>query len=190
MKIATATLTLIMCTAAGTAFAVDPPKRPDPIRTTKPAPMVVPLLKAPTPPSIAVPNGSYLATCQNVRTEGDALKASCARRDGGRTESAISVSGCAGVDIFNRNGRLMCVTPTRARWSGPVLPPGSYINSCFANVDGTTLQASCLTGEGDVSILGLDMSREGVRSNRMDLSRCPDGSEIANLRGDLACIAR
>ena len=189
MKLPAATLALLLATFAGAALAVDPPQPPEKIGQIRRPTMVVPLLKTPAP-SIAVPNGSYLASCQNVRTEGELLKASCRRRDGSRRETAISVPGCAGVDIFNRNGFLMCATPARARWAGNVLPPGSYIASCFANVEGTVLHASCLTGAGDVSVLGLEISREGVRENRMDLTRCPDGSEIANLHGDLTCVAR
>lgn len=193
MKPSTAALALVLATLAGTAAAVDPPRPPEKIRNVTPpppAPKLVPLLKVPAAPSVAVPNGSYLATCQNVRVEGDLLKASCSRRNGDRADTSISVSGCAGVDIFNRNGNLMCVTPVRARWAGLVLPPGSYVATCSAAVEGTTLHAACLTGEGDVSILGMDMVREGVRENRLDLTRCPDGSEIANLRGDLTCVAR
>jgi hypothetical protein len=177
--------------ASASAFAAEPPRAPVPLQNIKqPAP--APALKVPVllRPSVAVPNGSYLASCQNVRTEGDALKASCERKSGGRWETSISVSGCSGVDIFNRNGVLMCVTPVRARWGKTVLPPGSYVNSCFGYVEGMTLRAACLTGSGDVSILGLEVSNESTRQNRMDLTRCPDGSEIANLRGDLTCIAR
>lgn len=172
-----------------TAAVAAPPEVAPPV-IPAPTPRVRTLHLPPPPVSIAVPNGSYLASCQNVRTEGGELKASCEGRKGGRHETSISVAACEGVDIFNRYGRLMCVTPVRARWGGGAVPPGSYLDSCSALVEGTTLRAGCLTGEGDTSILGFEISREGIRSNRIDLTRCPDGSEIANLRGDLTCIAR
>lgn len=174
------------------AAALEPPARPQPVGQRK----SVGLRLNPTvrlghvAGPIAVPNGSYLASCQNVAISGDVLSASCQLNDGRRRDTSISVSGCEGVDIFNRNGSLLCVTPVRARWAGPVLPPGNYINSCNARVFGVILYAGCLTGEGDVSILGIEVQAEGQRNNHLDLSRCPDGSEIADLHGDLTCIAR
>ena len=167
------------------AAAAEPPRpQVDPVAIPTPTPTMKIKRLPPVAPSVAVPNGSYLATCQNVRIEGALLHASCEARTGVRVDSSIDVAGCAGVDIFNRHGLLMCVTPVRARWGGRVLPPGSYVDSCKGEVQGTTLVGLCKTGKSDI------LGNTDYRVTKVDLARCPDGSEIANLRGDLTCIAR
>ena len=54
------------------------------------------------------PSGSYTQTCQNIRVEGDELKASCQKGNGGwRTAELDDYQACRN-DIVNDNGRLRC----------------------------------------------------------------------------------
>lgn len=62
------------------------------------------------------------------------------------------------------------------------------VHSCAGGFDGTVLKAVCGTGEGASSLPGLTMSSENRRSTHLDLARCPDGADIANLRGHLTCV--
>ena len=182
---------LVAAVLVATTAAAQAPQVTD--RALATPPPIVRTMRMPPPPpppeSIAVPRGSYLDSCENARVEGDTLTASCKTQTGRLREGSISVSNCAGVDISNRYGFLICLTPVRARWGGRVLPPGSWINSCTGSVTNNVLHAFCLDGAGGSSLLGMETSREGQRENSMDVSRCPDGSDIANLRGTLTCIA-
>lgn len=148
-----------------------------------------PLRMAPVAPrSVAVPGGSYLQSCADVRVEGDTLRAECKMRSGARYSAHVSVSGCKGADIENHGGQLRCATPVRERWSDTVLPPGSYLESCDALFDGGVLYANCGTGQGETKVLGIEVVREGRAQTQLDMSACMGFRDIANISGDLTCV--
>jgi hypothetical protein len=66
-------------------------------------------LSAVAAPALAqkAPPGSYLRSCENVRTEGDRLVADCRRTDGSWGRTALHVNDCVG-GIANMDGRLTC----------------------------------------------------------------------------------
>ena len=54
-----------------------------------------------------IPYGSYSQTCQNIQVNGNDLRASCEKRNGGwRNTTLRNFSGCR--DIENDNGKLKC----------------------------------------------------------------------------------
>lgn len=55
----------------------------------------------------AVPGGSYMQSCSNVRLVGDRLVADCRRTDGAWNHAALNVGGCVS-GIANVNGWLTC----------------------------------------------------------------------------------
>ena len=162
-----------------------------PMQPVAPAALKVPVVKPAlvAAPSVAAPRGSYLDSCPVVRAEGDTLYATCTSGiDGNDYESTISISRCAGVDVVNSIGYLRCATPVRAHWAGNVLPPGSYLSSCvWASVDGEVLTATCNTGNRTGGVLGF-ASQEETLNSTLSLAGCPDGADIGNHRGRLACI--
>ncbi|TCZ82071.1 CVNH domain-containing protein [Lysobacter sp. N42] len=163
--------------------------RPAPVAPPQPAtaPIRATTIERPVP----VPNGSYLRTCRAPRATASMLHAECdAGREGRWIASSLPWPKCAGADISNRNGRLVCVTPVRANWGDAVLPPGSWFDSCWGSVEQGWLKARCKTGSGEVKVLGLTIEGEGTTPTALDLARCPDGSDIANIRGQLTCVAR
>lgn len=184
---------LLIIASAGAGAAEPPREAPAAVQSLKRPIKVAPVEPAPVklvrvePASTAVPNGSYLGSCAPVRVDGDTLHGNCDTGKG-RRDSSISVSRCAGVDIANHYGQLRCLTRVRAHWGEFVLPAGSYINSCGAKVVGTVLKAACGTGEGEHKMFGITMSSENVRGAELELSTCPDGADIANLRGHLTCV--
>lgn len=59
-------------------------------------------------PNVNGPHGSYIQSCQNIRTSGDDLKARCPTRDGGWHDTKLDdYQKCRG-DIVNDNGSLKC----------------------------------------------------------------------------------
>jgi hypothetical protein len=53
------------------------------------------------------PRGTYVQTCQNIQVNGDTLRASCQKRNGGwRNTSLGNFRQCR--DIENNNGKLRC----------------------------------------------------------------------------------
>jgi hypothetical protein len=52
------------------------------------------------------------------------------------------------------------------------------------------LEVRCRTGSGEVRVLGLEVQGEGIAQTRLALDGCRGGSDIANIRGQLTCIAR
>jgi hypothetical protein len=167
------------------AAAKLPPLRPS---ETKASPAPLQSMSAQT--AVPVPGGSYLRTCRAPRATAAMLHAECEASGGRWLASNLPWPKCAGADISNRNGRLVCLTPRRANWGGSVLPPGSWFDSCWGTVEGRMLDARCRTGSGEVRVLGLVVEGEGVAHSRLSLDACPDGSDIANIRGQLTCIAR
>ena len=54
-----------------------------------------------------LPRGTYVQTCQNIQVNGDTLRASCQKRNGGwRNTSLGNFRQCR--DIENNNGKLRC----------------------------------------------------------------------------------
>ena len=54
-----------------------------------------------------IPYGSYSQTCQNIQVNGNDLRASCEKRNGGwRNTTLRNFSGCRNIE--NENGKLKC----------------------------------------------------------------------------------
>lgn len=182
---------LLACIPVAHAAVVRPAPKIPPVTTpAKPKPVL--RLAPVTPVSNAVPDGSYLRSCRAPRVEQGVLAARCERQRAGEfRDSTIPVARCAGTDIFNSDGMLFCATPVRAHWGDNVVPPGSWLLSCRGLVRHGVLRAACRTGDSSGSGIPLiDPSREIVGGTELDLARCPNGSDIANIRGQLTCIGR
>jgi hypothetical protein len=54
------------------------------------------------------PAGSYQQSCRNVQSSGGVLTATCPAANGNLITSSIDPRQCRGMDIANRNGRLVC----------------------------------------------------------------------------------
>lgn len=122
-----------------------------------------------------LPQGSYTATCNHVRIEGNSLRASCQNSGGQWVDTSLNdYARCTG-DITNVEGQLTCGGyghPERDAARGA--PPGSYTQTCNGvRVDGDTLRAKCQTSDGR----WLDAS--------LDYSRCV--GDIVNDEGHLDC---
>lgn len=61
----------------------------------------------------AVPQGSYLQSCQNAYMRGGQLVATCTSANGQHIQSSLDVNNCPASDIGNVNGRLRCVRNNR-----------------------------------------------------------------------------
>ncbi|MFG1420209.1 CVNH domain-containing protein [Roseixanthobacter liquoris] len=133
-------------------------------------------------PALAqVRQGSYLATCTNVREVAGWLKATCQTRSGHWVEATTAVGWCAqGSDIANEDGRLVCKTSSSfgpsAGLDAEPAPPGSYRATCrdirmFAG----WLKASCQDSRGR----WVDATTAA--------SWCTAGRDIANIDGRLTC---
>jgi hypothetical protein len=55
-----------------------------------------------------VPDGGYLQTCQDVRTNGYTLQANCQKRNGRWRQSSLRNFNRCNSQIENDNGRLVC----------------------------------------------------------------------------------
>ena len=117
---------------------------------------------------IGGPPGTYLETCRDVRTQGDALVARCQRTDGRwRDTSLDDVYRCVG-DIANVDGRLVC-----QKTAGP--PPGDYARTCRdIRMRFNSIYARCQNREG-----------YWVETQLDGFSRCH--GPIANVDGQLRC---
>jgi hypothetical protein len=129
-----------------------------------------------------VPGGSYLQSCNDARTHGNRLHASCRTAGGGYTRSSLTLP-CDG-DIANQNGYLVC-SPRGYRPGGPgsrppgygYAPGGSYQSSCRnARMQGSVLVASCQATNGYYN------------QTSLNVNRCFQGTDIANINGQLACL--
>lgn len=182
-------LALALAIVSGSASAAPPdaPERPAPITLRKPAMIHLGQI---APESNAVPKGSYLESCRHMAMEQGVLSAECDNgRGSGFASSSLEAARCGTSDIFNRFGVLQCSTAVRANWSANVLPPGSYLATCAAHVDGTRLVAACGTGVTAKAPFAAFYGHEGSADTSLDLSRCPDGNDIANIHGELVCVA-
>ena len=86
------------------------------------------------PPARAqgVPQGSYLGSCTNVDVRGDALVATCRRRDGLEQRSQLhGFRRCAG-DIGNNNGVLACTLRNGAQAYGQVIERPGRVQPPYA----------------------------------------------------------
>ncbi|MEQ9618589.1 MAG: CVNH domain-containing protein [Deltaproteobacteria bacterium] len=89
-------------------------------------------------PAKALPAGSYKRTCQNMRIDGDYLRAKCEKKNGVWNNTKIKYKKCSG-DIWNDNGELTCKDSGSKN-----TPSGSYKKSCRDYyVDGNRLYAKC-----------------------------------------------
>ncbi|MEP9369670.1 CVNH domain-containing protein [Xanthobacter sp. VNH20] len=139
---------------------------------------------APVPASAQVRQGSYLASCTNIREEAGWLKATCQNGFGGWAEASTVPSWCPlGNDIANENGRLVCKTasagfgsPSAPTSYGEKIPYGSYMGSCrdIRMVAGW-LKATCQDSRG-----------RWVEATTA-ASWCSAGRDIANVDGRLTC---
>ncbi len=138
-----------------------------------------------------VPGGSYLQSCDDARTHGNRLHASCRTANGGFTRSSLTLP-CDG-DIANQNGYLVC-SPRGHYPGGPgyrppggpgyrppgygYAPPGSYQSSCRnARMEGgSVLVASCQATNGYYN------------QTSLNVNRCFQGTDIANINGQLTCL--
>jgi hypothetical protein len=137
-----------------------------------------------------VPSGSYVQTCRDIRTVGNTLEAVCDNGNGDWTVSSLrNIDRCIS-GIENLYGHLGC---TKAKYVGQItttyyyppghkrgyvqsgLPSGSYLDTCNdAHISGSTLVATCETGDGS--------SR---RSSLHYFNEC--SSSVVNINGRLAC---
>lgn len=125
--------------------------------------------------------GSFRATCRDIRLEGSLLRAVCKNRDvvgidTGWSEASLETSECFSVDqISNEDGRLDCS------------PAGSYRQSCRNRVtyrSQNAMTADCLESEP------LSVEPGPRRAARLEsVSTCRQDT-IENLDGILACTRR
>lgn len=132
-----------------------------------------------------VPNGSYTQTCQDVRIDGDDLKARCSTADGSSHNTALNnYRNCRG-DITNQNGNLRCMAagynpgyPGGYRGAYPGARVGtSYTQTCKdIRTHGDDLDARCKTANGEWHNTSLE-----------DYRKCR--GQIVNEDGNLRCVA-
>lgn len=66
------------------------------------------LSSAATPAEAQVPGGSYLQSCRSVRTQGDAITATCRRSDGSWARTTMHDADRCRGGVANIDGRLAC----------------------------------------------------------------------------------
>ncbi|HLW53992.1 MAG TPA: CVNH domain-containing protein [Candidatus Angelobacter sp.] len=132
-----------------------------------------------------VPNGSYTGSCQEIRIDGDDLKARCQGSDGNWHGTKLDdYQKCRG-DVVNDNGKLRCVTGAyapgytgayRGAYQGaPIGTP--YTQTCKdIRSHGDDLEARCKNVNGDWQNTKLD-----------DYRKCH--GQIVNQDGALRCVA-
>jgi hypothetical protein len=142
------------------------------------------------------PSGTYEQTCQDIRTNGNALEANCQTRDNNWNRTSLqNFNRCTG-GIENIDGRLECnkagnVRPgdrngeqqTGNRGDGQdyrnenrdnSAPYGEYAQTCQnVRASGTTLQANCQKKNG-----------KWKQSSLHHFNRC---NSIENINGKLVC---
>lgn len=122
-----------------------------------------------------LPGGSWSASCNNARIEGDDLVAVCRDRRGNGVLTRLDMDNCPSGPVVNNDGQLTCSGgyTTTARSYG--LPPGPWRSSCNdPKIEGDTLHAYCRRPEG------------GNLRSSIDLDKCP-GQRVRNLNGTLVC---
>src|SRR2546423_1836879 len=94
------------------------------------------------------PQGSYLQSCQNIRTHGDRLSARCKTKDGNWRDTSMDDYRRCTTDIGNDDGNLRCSTGGR-QYNGYGRPQGSYLQSCQdIRTHGHRLTARCPAKDG------------------------------------------
>jgi hypothetical protein len=117
----------------------------------------------------ARPEGSYTATCQNIRMKGSTLYADCQSADGKVAPAKLENATRCSSGVINLNGILSC--------QSGIIPPGSYLATCNdLYAQGTTLRASCKNDSG-----------KEVAAEMRDANQCT--GDIVNKNGSLRCVA-
>lgn len=132
-----------------------------------------------------IPNGSYTGSCQEIRIDGDDLKARCQGTDGNWHNAKLDdYQKCRG-DVVNDNGKLRCVSGAYApgyagayRGSYTGAPIGTpYTQTCKdIRSQGDKLEARCKNANGKWENASLD-----------DYRKCH--GQIMNQDGALRCVA-
>jgi len=121
------------------------------------------------------PPGSWSASCNNARIEGDDLVAVCRDRAGNGILTRLDLDRCPGGPVVNTNGILSCGQGYVSTARNYGMPPGSWRGSCNdPYIEGDTLYAYCRRPEG------------GNLKTSIDLDKCP-GQRVRNLNGTLVC---
>ena len=131
-------------------------------------------------PQRGEPGGDYKLTCRDIRRDGNVLKASCQKMDGGWRSTSLDTRNCRS-QIVNDDGYLRCTQgggaygrPPGGGWEGGI-PPGDYRQTCSdIRVNGQRLDASCQKVDGSWRKTSLE-----------NFSRC--GDRISNVDGRLRC---
>ena len=79
------------------------------------------------PAAVALPSGSYSASCRNVTASNGSLTGQCADSSGRLRSSTLAYAGCRG-DIGNTNGQLVC--------QGGTTTGGDYVATAPSNSGG------------------------------------------------------
>jgi hypothetical protein len=123
-----------------------------------------------------LPYGSYRQTCQNIRLDGNMLKARCQKIDGGWRNTSLDYRGCGG-QVINDNGNLRCGQGGRPPYTGGYggLPPGNYQRTCEnMRMEGNKLMGYCRKVDG------------GWRNTSLNnVNQCK--TQIVNDDGNLRC---
>jgi hypothetical protein len=59
-------------------------------------------------PALAIPGGSYAASCHEIHMEGPYLTALCGTGNGNLRWSRIFAPRCGGTGVSNQHGHLVC----------------------------------------------------------------------------------
>jgi CVNH domain len=130
-----------------------------------------------------LPYGSYRQTCENVRLDGNTLKARCQKMDGGWRNTSLDYRACGG-QVINDNGYLRCGQggnygggrpPGGVQYGYGGLPPGDYKRTCQnMRMEGSKLIGYCLKIDG------------GWRNTSLNnVNQCK--TQIVNDDGNLRC---
>lgn len=159
--------------------------QPQPPTPTVDPPPLIPLV---APPSKIITDleqikklapGSWWMSCRNaVYDEGTTeLGASCASTTGEYKETKIQVNNCAGREIQNISGSLICEPPVTDPLEILKRVPGSWTESC----SNTSLYSN--------DILFADCTRidGSTNQNMFNYASCPMGAPVGNNDGNLVC---
>lgn len=129
-----------------------------------------------------LPAGDYKQTCQNMRSDGARVYATCQKRNGGWRKTSLNYRGCRGP-VINDDGNLRCgqggsgygySNGAYGGWQGQ-LPPGDYKRTCQnMRVNGDRLDATCQSRGGgwhDTSLNNVYACRTGIVNDDGNL-RC------------------
>jgi hypothetical protein len=128
------------------------------------------------------PYGSYVQTCQDIRTSGSTLEANCQTRNEQWNRTSLrDFNQCTG-GIENDDGRLVCSKAGygqgRYGQQGDA-PYGSYAQTCQKiSTRGSTLKAKCQAGNGrwhSTSLRNFDRCNEGIVNDNGNLRCGTDG---------------